>query len=393
MGIKAITVNAAGMAPERNVQGNRPKEKAENSLFGPECRVTLSREGRKLSRQREEDEYYKNIKNGYLEELKEIDDKINALNTSYEKKKGMDETIEKQQEVLRAMRNQKQYQMEENQRRAKEAQQMAAMQSGKYQEEIDENNREIRTLLKTIEEAEKTVDQRENGRTKEDGNGGSNSGAKNSASGVIRNSANQFTISSIRREQDVEKMIAGLNEEGHRYLDLADSITQAVLKENERARRALEQEDITVEEMAELMSPIRDRITSGIYKEVEDYRGWGLQILQDALDCKLQHIADDSLRGMAEAKKSMMLSAEDAVFHEAMQGKLEEASGELEEEVKELIDERNKADEPRPDEEDEEGISTIETNSNDDIRNNKSGYEGEDGEISEKEKLYSYIEK
>lgn len=343
MEIKAITVNAAVMAPERNIQGNKPEEKTESSLFGPECRVTISREGKKLSRQREEDEYYEKAKNRYLEELSEIDDKINELNTSYEKKKGMDETIERQQEVLRAMRNQKQYQMEENQRRAKEAQQMAAMQSGKYQEEIDENNREIRTLLKTIKEAEKAADQRENGRMEDDGNGG-NSGAKNSAGDAIRNSAGQFAASSIRREQDVEKMIAGLNEEGHRYLDLADSITQAVLEENERVRRALGQEDITLEEMEELMTPVREKITSGIYVEVENYRGWGLQILQDALDCKLQHIADDPLRGMEEAEKSMMLSAKDAVFRGAMQGKLEEASGELEEEVKELIDERNRID-------------------------------------------------
>lgn len=343
MEIKTITVNAAGMAPERNVQGNRPKEKTENSLFGPECRVTISREGKKLNRQREEEEYYENTKNGYLEELNEIDDKINALNTSYEKKKDMNETIEKQQEVLRAMRNQKQYQMEENQRRAKEAQQTAAVQSGKYQEEIDENNREIRTLLKTIEEAEKAVDQRENGRMEDDGNGG-NSGAKNSAGDVIRNSAGQFAASSIRRERDVDKMIAGLNEEGHRYLDLADSITRAVLEGNERVRKAFGQEDITVEEMTELMRPVRERIASGIYAEVENYRGWGLQILQDALDCKLQHIADDLLRGMEEAKESTMLSAKDAVFHEAMRGKLEEVSGKLEEEVRELIDERNRVD-------------------------------------------------
>lgn len=350
MQIKTITVNAAAMAPERKVQGNKPKEKTENSLFGPECRATISREGKKLSRQREEEEYYENTKNRYLEELGEIDDKINALNTSYEKKKDMNETIEKQQEVLRAMRNQKQYQMEENQRRAKEAQQTAAMQSGKYQEEIDENNREIRTLLKTIEEAEKAIDHRENGRAED----GGSSGAKNSAGDVIRNSANQFTASSIRREQDVEKMIAGLNEEGHRYLDLADSITRAVLEENERLRKAFGQEDITVEEMERLMTPVRKKITAGIYEEVEKYRGWGLQILQDALDCKLQHIADDPLRGMAEAKESMMLSAGDAVLHGAMQGKLEEASGELEEEVKELIDKRNSIDGARSLEEEKE---------------------------------------
>lgn len=354
MEIKAITVNAAALAPERSAQEGRAKEDTEKSLFGPAYRVTISREGKELNRQREEEDYYERIKAGYLEELSEIDDEINALNTSYEMKKDMCETVEKQQEVLRAMRRQKQYQMEENQRRAREAEQMAAEQSGKNQEEIDENNREIRTLLRTIEETEKAEEQRENGGTEDSGNGRGNADAKDSSGSVIRSSAGQFTGSSIRREMDVEKMIAGLNEEGHRYLDLADSVTRAVLEENERARKAIGQEDITVEEMEELMGPVRERIASGVYTEVENYRGWGLQILQDALDCKLQHIADDPLRGMEEAKRSMMLSAGDAVFHDAVRGKLEGESGKLEDEVKELIDRRNGTDGVRSAEEDEE---------------------------------------
>lgn len=373
MKVRAVTVNAVSMASDQKGRGLRHQEEAGGGLFGPECRVTISREGKNLSRQQEardekrvqsagsekrmlrrqkEDEYYENTKNRYLEELREIDDKINNLNTSWNPKKGMDETIEKQQEVLRAMRSQKQHQIEENQRRAKEAQEMATMQSGRYQEEIDENNREMRTLLRSIEEAEKAEEQRENGKTDDDGREKDASDKGRSTGDVIRGSAAQFTASSVKRELDVEKMITGLSEEGHRLLDLADSITQAVLKENEHARKALEQENLTLEEMEELMRPIRERMTPEVYKDVEDYRSWGLQILQDTLDVRLQHIADDPLRGMEETKNSMMLSAADAVFHDAMQGKLEETSEELEEEVKELIDERNDID--RMKEEDEE---------------------------------------
>lgn len=366
MQIKAITISGAGMMTAgRSVQEKGNAEQQAGNIFGPECRVTISKEGKNLSRQQdtqaergvqdigserrmlrqqEEENYYESMKNKYLEELKEIDDKISGLNSSWSPKKEMDETIEKQQEVLRAMRSQKQHQIEENQRRAKEAQQMAAMQSGRYQEEIDENNREMRTLLRTIEEAQKAEEQRENGGVEDADKGKGASDQGKSTGDMIRGSAAQFTASSVKRELEVGKMIVGLSEEGHRLLDLADSITQAVLKENEHARKALEQENLTLEEMEELMRPIRERMTPEVYKEVEDYRGWGLQILEDTLDVKLQHIADDPLRGMEKAKDSMILSAVDAAFHDATEDKLSETSEELEAEVEELIDRRNDID-------------------------------------------------
>lgn len=375
MQVKAITVNGTNMMPAgRNVQKKGHPTEQESKMFGPEYRVTISKEGKNLSRQQgtqaeketggvsmekmmlrrqEEEEYYEKMKNGYLEELKEIDEKINALNSSWNAKKDMDETVEKQQEVLRAMRSQKQHQIEENQRRAKEAQQMAAMQSGRYQEEIDENNRDMKTLLRTIEEAEKAEEQRENGGTDNDDIGKGASDTGRSTGDVIRSSAGQFAVSSVKREWDVEEMIAGLSEEGHRLLDLTDSITQAVLKENDRVRTALEQENLTEEEMEELVRPIRERMTPEVYKEVEDYRSWGLQILKDTLDVRLQHIADDPLRGVEGTKKSMMRFAEDAVLKETMQGHIDEASRKLEEEVKELIDERNDIDRIKEDKEEE----------------------------------------
>ncbi len=57
MQVKTITVNAAGMATAgRGIQGTGfpvvNQESAENnSMFGPECKVTISQEGRNLSRQ------------------------------------------------------------------------------------------------------------------------------------------------------------------------------------------------------------------------------------------------------------------------------------------------------------------------------------------------------
>ncbi|MCM1192239.1 MAG: hypothetical protein NC123_12805 [Butyrivibrio sp.] len=53
MQVKAITVNAAEMMTERqSIPGNGIQAQAEsNYMFAPECKVTISREGRNLSRQ------------------------------------------------------------------------------------------------------------------------------------------------------------------------------------------------------------------------------------------------------------------------------------------------------------------------------------------------------
>ena len=54
MKVEAITVNAAEMMAERqSIPGNGLQVQAEsNPMFAPECKVTISREGRNLSRQR-----------------------------------------------------------------------------------------------------------------------------------------------------------------------------------------------------------------------------------------------------------------------------------------------------------------------------------------------------
>lgn len=51
MQIRSIAVNAAGLAQERGIQGNMPQVQPEKNGFGPECRVTISREGKALSHQ------------------------------------------------------------------------------------------------------------------------------------------------------------------------------------------------------------------------------------------------------------------------------------------------------------------------------------------------------
>lgn len=393
MQIKAITVNAADMAAGRDIQGNRlsgvNQAQTENSsMFGAECRVTISRDGRNLSRQQaaqtkevqsvkaekmllrsqKEAEQDKDIRDGYREKLDEIDKKISALNSSYAKQKDK-ETIEEQQEVLRAMRNQKVHQQEQNEKRAREAREMA-MQSAGYQDEIDENNRELLTLLKTMEEAEKAEDEREGDEAKGDGsaNGtaGDASGTGNSVSDVIRNSATQFMMSSVEREWGVQEAIAGLADKGHQRLKLADTITRNVLDATKNIRTAMDDELYTDERIEDMMRLLVDGTTKpGVkipgeltgmalnYKDVRDNRGRGLQNLQDAQEARIKHLADDPLKGMQETKKSMHQSAVDATLGEARQSGLDKASRELEDEVKKLIDERNDVDRIRQKKEEE----------------------------------------
>lgn len=389
MQVKAITVNAAGLtAAGQGIQGNgllgTNQSQAENSnTFGPECKVMISREGKNLSRhqtaqaetnvrgaqsakdertllrQQEEAERAKEIREGYREKLNEIDKQITAYNTSSRKAEMkkviydaalMDETIEEQLKLRTAMQNQKQFQAEENQRKAREAQQMA-MQSAQYQDEIDENNRDLLTLLKTMEEAEKAEDEQENGEAGGDGNGASGTG--NSAGDVIQNSAAQFMASSVKREWGVENRVADLEETGRWFLDTADTITQNVLRESANIKAALDDEAFSDEQIAEMMQSFQKGMNLNL-ENVRDFRGFGIKVLQETREDKLKHMADDPLRGMQETKNSMMLSAADAAIGEERQSSLDKTSQELEEEVKELIDERNDVDRIPQDEEDEQ---------------------------------------
>ncbi len=384
MQVKGIAVNAAGMlAAERGIQGNRNQTQPKGNMFGAECRVTISQEGQKLSRrqtaqkekdaqgtqslkeermllrQQEEAELSKKIREGYREDLNEIDKQITAYNNSYNKfemKKVaydaalMDKTLEEQQKLKEAMQSQKQFQAEEGQRKAREAQQMA-MQSAQYKEEIDENNRDLVTLLKTMEEAEKAKEEQENCEAEEGGRGESVTG--NSASDVIQSSATQFVASSLKREEGVQELLAKVGESGHWFLDTANSITTNVLQRSADIRAALEDESFTDGQIAEMIQSFQENMALN-YDNVEKFRSFGLQVLRDVQEDKLQHIADNPLKGMQEIKKSMMLSAADAALGEARQSTLDKASQELEDEVKKLIDERNDVDKIQQDKKEEE---------------------------------------
>ena len=376
MQIKGLTVNAAGMMPAgAGIQEKKNQMRSAGGMFGPECRVTISREGRKLSRQQtvrsetgnaqsvreermllrqqEEADLAAEIREGYREELNEIDEQIKALNASYASweeelrediefkrtplGKAMKETLKELKSLKESLEEQKDYQTEEAQRRMREAQQMAMQQSARCNEEIDENNRDLAALLKTIEEVKKAEDGRENDETE----GGSEaSGAGGSVSEAIQDSALRFMSSSASREKGVEEMLAHVGESGLFYFDVAEAVTQSVLQKTADIRTALDNEVLTDEQLEEMMQKFREEMELN-YKDVKYSRSFGMDVLRTVRGAGIEHVGDDSFKGVEEAKRSMMQSSADTFFGEVRKGSLEEKTKELADEVERLIDERN----------------------------------------------------
>ena len=367
MRIKAITASAINLKTVQNVQRNSAPAQVNNNMSAPQCKVTISEEGKKLSnrqteqsvgnaqktavrkrmlRQDEESEQNEKTLEGYREQLGDIQKQITSINRSFSKETNK-EIIKDELEVIMAIRKQKQAQLEENQRRAKEARELA-MQSSKYQEDIDGNNRKLWTLLKTLEEAEKAEEERE-GVSAEDNNPPE---AEISAGDTIHNSAAQFIAASMGRDLYVDGKLRGLIDEGHQFIDLANTITSNILEESKYIMAALDDDSYPDDMKAELMDHFQKEAMQS-YNDVEKYRGYGLDILQDTRDHKIKRIADDPLAGMQETKGSMMMSAADAILGEARQSHLDEASKELEDEVQRLIDRRNDVDRISEDEDEE----------------------------------------
>ena len=411
MQIKAITVNTGNTTAVQNVQGISAPAQAANNMFSPRYKVTISKEGKKLSKQQteqqqgnaqdaavkrmmlrrnEESEQSEKITDGYREQLKDIEKQISSLNRSFLTKADR-ETIEKEQEVLRDMREQKQAQLEENQRLAQEARELAEMYSAKHQEDIDGNNRKLWTLLKTLEEAEKAKEEREGGIAEDDSAGGTPE-VENSVGDMIQNSATQFTVNSMARDQYVTGKLEELSNLGHEYIDFANTITNNILKESENIRAALDDESYTDDMKAELMDHFQEEATLSCgsvqsYGSVAWYRNNGLHILQEVRDYKIKRIADNPLAGLQETKDSMMMSAADAVLGEARKSRLDETSKELEDQVQKLIDKRNDVTRTQEEKEEEEKEEKEEKIEDAKELTEKKTEEDEDGLVEELEEL------
>lgn len=414
------------IVPENGIHvtaGRAPRIKSQTaqvsgSVFGAQCRVTISKEGRRLSeqsnkqtarsadsikaekmmmRQQEQSEQLDKesdeLIDKYTELLKTINKTMKSVNNSYMSKPD-EKTIQEKEQLFREIGDQKQKQLEANQNQANYAQEMA-MQSSKAQDEIDENNRDLFIMLKSIEESEKAEEEQENGGKVEE-NGSNGAKTENSASDAIWDSATRFTVSSIKREMDVVGSIQALNKQGHDYISRANEIAGNAFDETKDIKNLLADENYTNDEKKDAVfrygaklvgaynSPISDEPDPDVIKDLEilvgddytdaekeealsryrarmseysdlgKYRQRGVQMIKDSKEAKLKHISDNPLLGMEETKDSMIQSAVDAAFNQATQNKLDETSQELEDTVKELIDKRNDIDHVDTDKEEED---------------------------------------
>ena len=385
MQIKGIGVNTAGMmTAERGTQENRNSVQLKDKMFAPGYKVTISKEGRNLSKQQtvqketgvqsaqsdertrrllhqlEESQLAEKTRSGYYDELNELEKQIKVLNAAYGRMREdkvyndplMKEIVEQQRLLREKMQEQKDLQAEEAQKRLKEAQQIAAMQASQYQEEIDENNRDLVTLLKTIEEARKAEDEQETGGPKDGGEDAS--GTKNGMSDAIRNSAAGFVKSSLKREEGVEELSNMIEDSGRLFLSQANAVCQNLLKTSASIKAAIDDKSFTNGQIDEMMQGFRSEVR---VKSEEAYilGSFGTQVLRDMLDARIQHIADNPLQSMQQTKDGMMQAAVNAALSEARQSSLDKTSKELEDEVEELIDKRNGIDRIVQDNEENEG--------------------------------------
>lgn len=381
MQIKGVGVSTAGMMTGvSGIQENSGFLEFDADMFGPECEVAISEEGRNLSKQQtdrkekdaldaqssektrmllrqlEEDQLAEKKRQGYYDELEELEKQIKVMNAAYGRMRSdlsyhdplMKELALQQQLLQEKMQEQKDFQEEESLRRLVEAQRMAALQTSQYKEEIDENNRDLVTMLKTMEEAEKAENAQENGVPESDGDGASDT--ENSAGDTIRNSAEWLMKSSLNHERGVEELSDMIGNSGNWFLSQANGIAQNLLKRSASIKGAIADRSFTDGQIDEMMQSFRREVKA---KSEEAYiaGSFGTQVLRDMRDVKLQRIADNPLQSMQQTKNGMMQAAVDAVLGEARNSSLGKASDKLAEEVEELIDERNHVDRIPQDEE------------------------------------------
>ncbi len=370
-GIGGIPVGM--MTPEQNIPETGDQIQSADDLFGPGYEVSISEEGRKLLegqtgeeaqkdagsqgiqldegtrmllRQLEEDQQAGKTRNGYYDELEELEKQIKVMNAAYgsmNRSKAyndplMKEVVKQQQLLQEEMQEQKDFQAEEALKRLKEAQQAAAMRTSRHQEEIDENNRDLVTLLKTVEEAKKAEEEQKDDSV--EGEDSSASGTENSTSGAIHNSATGLMKSSLNHERGVEELSDMVSDGGHYFLSKADGIAQNLLKKSKLLKVAVQDESFTVGELEEAMESFRSEVKVKL-EDAYILGSFGTQVLRDMRDVKLQHIKDNPLQNLQQTKDGMMQAAADAAMGEARQSSINETSQELADEVEELIDERN----------------------------------------------------
>lgn len=341
--------------------GNQPGLKvlktSKGNVFGAQCKVTISREGRILSeqmkaaepkrftaasterlllRQQKQDEMSKKEQ---ADTLSEISGLMSSIKNSYDA--GEDkETISNKQEALNLLFALKEQQERENKQRAEGAAGSAAGAS-KEQEEIDKKNADLYLLLKTLEEKDEEEHVDDTGAKSDTADAEDNQG---SVGDQFQESASMLGASAAKRELAAKGMIDGMFDSGYGRLAQADAMMHEIQEELGLAAESLGKENLSEEERNQLMSEHIARANNMMmsnYGEMMDLRRKGHQEIRDAKELELKHIAINPLDGVDRAKQTILDAGAAAALQEASQGTLDRASGELEKKVQEEIDKRN----------------------------------------------------
>lgn len=349
-----IGAGIASNTVSNNLSSGKSHAKVSGLGAGPQCRITISREGRRLSEQasvrnvqagqmermllRQQDQ-----KEKYKEEHSRLVDEITSLkNTLHNTGAVADkETIEKKQMALEEMENLKKYQEEENKQRLKAA---AAGMAGISEEqgEVDKGNADLYVMLKSFEEEEENGDgQKGSGETE---NAEAAAEDADSMSDKIRQSAGMLGVSAARREMASRDVVEELKQDGLDKLAQINSVMNEITEGLREAEEIMNDDSRGDAERFQLASEALGRsrdILMGSAQDLIDQRGKALQELQDARELRLKRIQIDPLENVGSAQERMMTLAAQAAFGEAAEKVLSEASQELADRVQEEIDKRN----------------------------------------------------
>lgn len=334
------------------------KNTTAGSVFGAPCKVTISREGRRLSEQSKraepqsadasmarlmlrQQEQAEQFKKDYSDTLDAISNLMGSIQNSYDA--GEDkETIAKKQQALQRLLDLKARQEEENEQRVRDAAGSAAA-SSKEQEEIDRKNADLYMMLKSFEEKEKKEEEATKGASRENNTEASEDG-QGSIGDQFQQSALMLGVSAAKRELEAKDVIDGLSDDGYGRLARANSMMKEIQEELNTALESAGREGLSEEERNQLMSEQTGRAANMMmanYEEITHLRRSGFQEIRDARELALKHIAINPLDGVDRAKQAIMDAGVTAAFSEVSKKKLDQVSQELADRVQEEIDKRN----------------------------------------------------
>lgn len=327
------------------------------NMFGPQCRVTISREGRKLSdqmkasepksftaasaerfllRQQKQDEMNRSEQSDTLSEISNLMSEIKSFYAAGEDK----ETIANKQDALNRLLDLKARQEEENKQRMEDAAGSVAGAS-KGQEEIDRKNADLYLMLKTLEEKDEEESAEGSGAK---GDTADTEDGQGSVGDQFQESASMLGASAAKRELQAKGIIDGMFDSGYGRLAEADAMMHEIQAELHLAAESLGRENLSEDEKNQLMSEHIARAGNMMmsnYGEMMDLRRKGHQEIQDAKELESRHITINPLDGVDRAKQTILDAGAAAALHEVSQDTIDKASGELEERVQEEIDKRN----------------------------------------------------